>query len=127
MHSLLVELRREEFDVSTATVNALLMLHTELDDEWLAQVAEVIKTCRHGIETGILARLQTCSANSVTIAAWDCKTVQSVHRGSTFAHVSVNPFDQLCYLEHQSVLSLSPPKANIRAHVQYQKLFRTLL
>ena len=44
MHIFLVEVRWEQFDVSTTTVNALFMFHSELNDQRLALVAEVIKT-----------------------------------------------------------------------------------
>lgn len=64
MHVLLVQVRREEFDVAAATVDFLLVLDGELDDQRLASVTEVIKTGRHGVETGVLARLQTCSSNN---------------------------------------------------------------
>lgn len=60
MHVLLVEARGEQLNVASATVNALLMFHGELDDERLALVADVIKTGRQGVEAGILARLKTC-------------------------------------------------------------------
>lgn len=60
MHVLLVEFRGEQFDVSSSTVDALLVFHGELDDQRLTLVAEVIKPGRRGVEVGILARLQTC-------------------------------------------------------------------
>lgn len=44
VHVLLVQVRREEFDVATAAVNFLLVLHGELDDERFALVVEVSKT-----------------------------------------------------------------------------------
>lgn len=60
MHVLLVEAGGEQLDVASATVDALLVLHGELDDQRLALVAEVIETGRQGVETGVLARLKTC-------------------------------------------------------------------
>lgn len=59
MHVLLLQLRREEFDIAATTVNFLLVFDGELDDQRLALVAEVSETRRHGVETGVLARLQT--------------------------------------------------------------------
>lgn len=44
MHVLLVEVGGEQLDVASTAVDALLMLHSELDDERLALVAEVLKT-----------------------------------------------------------------------------------
>lgn len=44
MHVLLVQVRGEELDVAAATVDFLLVLHGELDDERLPLVAEVVKT-----------------------------------------------------------------------------------
>lgn len=58
MHILLVQPRWEELDVAPATVDALLVLHCELDDQWLALVAEVIKAGGEGVETGVLAGLE---------------------------------------------------------------------
>lgn len=66
MHVLLVEARGKQFNVASTTVNALLMFHRELDDQRLALVAEVIETGGQGVEAGVLARLQTCSRNSVS-------------------------------------------------------------
>lgn len=43
VHVLLVQVRREEFDVAAAAVDLLLVLDGELDDQGLALVAEVIK------------------------------------------------------------------------------------
>lgn len=44
VHVFLVEVRGEQFNVASTTVNALLVFHSKLDDKWLALVAEVIKT-----------------------------------------------------------------------------------
>lgn len=44
VHVLLVQVRREEFDVAATTVDFLLVLHGELDDQRFALVAEVVKT-----------------------------------------------------------------------------------
>lgn len=43
MHILLVQAGWEKLDVAPTTVDALLVLHRELDDQWLTLVAEVIK------------------------------------------------------------------------------------
>lgn len=43
MHVLLVEARGEQFNIASTTVNALLVLHSELNDQRPARVAEVIK------------------------------------------------------------------------------------
>lgn len=44
MHFILFHVRGEQFDVASATVNALLMFYSQLEDERLALVAEVVKT-----------------------------------------------------------------------------------
>lgn len=44
VHVLLVQARREEFDVAATAVNFLLVLNGELDDERFALVAEVVET-----------------------------------------------------------------------------------
>lgn len=44
VHVLLVQVRREEFDVAATTVDFLLVFNSELDDERFALVAEVIET-----------------------------------------------------------------------------------
>lgn len=59
MHVLLVDVGGEQFNVATAAVDALLVLHGKLDDERLVLVVEVIEAGRQGVEAGILARLQT--------------------------------------------------------------------
>lgn len=61
MHVLLVDVGGEELDVAAAAVDALLVLHGELDDKRLVLVVEVIEAGRHGVEAGVLARLQTCA------------------------------------------------------------------
>ena len=57
MHVLLVEGGGEDFDVSTATVNVLLVLYSELNDCLLALVGELVELGGHGVELGILAGL----------------------------------------------------------------------
>lgn len=58
MHILLVQAGWEEFDVTPTTINVLLVLHSELNDQWLALVAEVIKAGGKGVEAGVLAGLE---------------------------------------------------------------------
>lgn len=58
VHILLVQAGREELNVAPATVNVLLVLHSELDDQWLALVAEITKTGGKGVEAGVLAGLE---------------------------------------------------------------------
>lgn len=60
VHVLLVEVGGEQLNVAAATVDALLVLHGELDDERLVLVVEVIEAGRQGVEAGVLARLQSC-------------------------------------------------------------------
>lgn len=67
MHVLLVEVGREQFDVATTTVDALLVFYGELDDQRLALVAEVIETGRQSVEAGVLARLQTCGNDTTSL------------------------------------------------------------
>lgn len=59
MHVLLVDVGGEQLNVTTAAVDALLVLHSKLDDERLVLVVEVIEAGRQGVEAGILACLQT--------------------------------------------------------------------
>ena len=57
----LVDIFREELGVVVTAVNVLLVLHRELDDEGLALVAEGLgELGRDGVETGILAGVETC-------------------------------------------------------------------
>lgn len=60
VHFLLVDVGGEQLDVAAAAVDALLVLHGELDDEGLVLVVEVTEAGRQGVEAGILACLQTC-------------------------------------------------------------------
>lgn len=59
MHVALVKVNRENLHIATTTVNLLLMLHGELDDQALSFIVKGRKLCRHGIEAGILAGLDT--------------------------------------------------------------------
>lgn len=61
VHVLLVDVGGEQLNVAAAAVDALLVLHGELDDKRLVLVVEVIEAGRHGVEAGVLARLQTCA------------------------------------------------------------------
>ena len=63
MHCSLFQISREDLHVATAAVDLLLVLHSELNDQRLALVAERLKTGRGGIETSVLAGLE----------AWDTK------------------------------------------------------
>lgn len=58
MHVLLAQARGEELDITTTTVNILLVFHRELHHQGLVLVAEGVKAGRQGVETGILARLE---------------------------------------------------------------------
>lgn len=58
VHFSLIQCRWEDLHVTTATVNLLLVLDCELDDQRLALIAEGLKPCRGGIEVGILTCLQ---------------------------------------------------------------------
>lgn len=59
MHFSLFQVSGEDLHVATATVDLLLMLDCKLNDQRLPLVAEGIKTGGDGVETGILACLQT--------------------------------------------------------------------
>jgi len=64
MHVLLVEVTGEHFDVATAAVDLLFMLHAELNHEILALIAErLVELCRDCVEPRILCCLQTCQYN----------------------------------------------------------------
>lgn len=67
VHLLLVEAGGEQLDVAPPTVDALLVLHAELDHQGLVFIAEVIKTGRGGVEASVLTRLQTCGENTRVI------------------------------------------------------------
>lgn len=55
----LIEVSREDFDITAPAINLLLVFHGELDHKAFALVAEGLKPCRGSIEAGILAGLQT--------------------------------------------------------------------
>merc|ERR1719367_647872 len=57
VHVLLIEGGGEDFHVSTATVDVLLVLYGELNDCLLALVGELVELGGHGVELGILAGL----------------------------------------------------------------------
>lgn len=57
VHVSLVKGRGEHLDITAATVNFLLMFHSELDHQSLSLVAEGFEAGRCGIETGVLAGL----------------------------------------------------------------------
>ena len=59
MHCSLFQIGREDLHVATAAVDLLLVLHSELNDQRLALIAKGLKTDRGGIETSILAGLET--------------------------------------------------------------------
>lgn len=67
VHVLLVDVGGEQLNVAAAAVDALLVLHGELDDEGLVLVVEVTEAGRHGVEAGVLACLQTCKKNQEEI------------------------------------------------------------
>lgn len=60
MHVSLVEIRWKDFNISTSAVDLLLVFYGELDHQGFALIAEGLEAGRGGIETGILAGLQTC-------------------------------------------------------------------
>lgn len=82
MHAFLVQARREEFDVSSTTVNVLLVFHSKLDDERLALVADVIKTGRQRVEAGVLAGLKTWNRNDTLLYRVSAVDVMSVSGSS---------------------------------------------
>ena len=59
MHVTLVQVRGKDLYVSTSTVDLLLMLDSELDDQGLSLIAKGLKTGRQSIKAGILAGLNT--------------------------------------------------------------------
>lgn len=59
MHGSLIQVSGEDLHIATTAVNLLLMLDSKLNDQSLILVAERLKTGRGGIETSILACLQT--------------------------------------------------------------------
>lgn len=70
MHVILVEVRGEDLDVTASAVDLLLVLDGELDDQRLPLVAERIKAGGQGIETGVLAGLETCASSRVNRSRW---------------------------------------------------------
>ena len=74
MHFCLVKVRGEDFDVTTTTVDLLLVLNSKLDDKGLALVAEGLKACGHCIKTSILTGLKTCiwgAVNGKQLKYWN--------------------------------------------------------
>lgn len=59
MHVFLVKVRRKDLDVAASTVNLLLMLDSELDDQGFSLITERLKAGGQGIKVGILAGLET--------------------------------------------------------------------
>ena len=59
MHGSLLQVSREDLHIATTAVNLLLVLDCKLDDHRLAFIAKRLKTGRGGIETSVLACLQT--------------------------------------------------------------------
>lgn len=60
VHVGLVEISREDFNVSASAVDLLLVFDGELDHQRFALVAEGLEAGRGGVETGILTALQAC-------------------------------------------------------------------
>lgn len=59
MHFALVKVRGEDLDVTTSTINLLLMLDSKLYNQGFPLIAKRLKTGREGIKAGILAGLDT--------------------------------------------------------------------
>jgi hypothetical protein len=57
VHVLLVERAVKDLGVAAAAVDVLLVLHCELDDQWLVLVRELLEVLRQGVELGVLAGL----------------------------------------------------------------------
>merc|ERR1719206_1243817 len=57
VHVSLIKLTVEQLDVSTTTVNVLLVLNSELDDEGFVHIREGLELGREGVKLGILAGL----------------------------------------------------------------------
>lgn len=61
MHVFLLKVWREKLDVSTATVDALLVFYSELYHKRLVLVVEILKSRWQRIEMGVLTGLKTCA------------------------------------------------------------------
>lgn len=59
MHVSLFQVSREDLHIATTTVNLLLVLDSKLNDQRLPLIAKRIETGRDGVETSILACLET--------------------------------------------------------------------
>ncbi len=60
VHVLRVKGTVKQLDVSTPTVNILLMLHRELENERLLLIRELWELGGNGVEVGILRSLDSC-------------------------------------------------------------------
>ena len=67
VHILLVHTTVKHLDVSTSTVNVLLVLHRELNNQRLVLVADGGVLGRDGVELGVLAGLQTLVLLNITV------------------------------------------------------------
>ena len=67
MHILLVHPTVKHLDVSTSTVNVLLVLHRELNNQRLVLVADGGVLGRDGVELCVLAGLQTLVLLNITV------------------------------------------------------------
>lgn len=59
MHISLIQVRRENLDVSATTVNLLLMLDRKLNYQGLSLIAERIKTSGGSVKPSVLTCLET--------------------------------------------------------------------
>lgn len=64
MHGALVLVRGKDLNVAASTVDLLLVLDGELDDQGLPLVTEGLEASRQGVEAGVLAGLQTWKKRS---------------------------------------------------------------
>ena len=67
MHLFRFERTVKDFNVSTATINVLLMLDSKLDNEILIFVAKRRELSAQSIEPSILRCLNTCNTKNVTL------------------------------------------------------------
>jgi len=67
MHVFLSKIAVKKLDISTTTVNILLMFNSELNDQWGISAAQGLEFCGQSVEAGILGSLDTQIFLSISI------------------------------------------------------------
>lgn len=90
MHVFLIEVWWEKFDVASATVNALLVFYTELDQERLILV-KITQVSKPHVEMSILTGLKTCKIYSGRWPAPDPPALALLSRSPAWPTLSCPP------------------------------------